>query len=83
MAAPTPISALMGGGLSAGGGGPSGASGTTTSGFDASGWAVNFGSGSAGASGSSDGFAGLMNGYTPYILGGLALLAVWRMSRKR
>lgn len=75
-----PFSALfgVGGGLSAGGGGPSGASGTVNTGFDSSGWAVSFGSGSANATGS----AGGMSQYLPYILAGAAVLIVWRMTRK-
>lgn len=70
-----------GGGLSAGGGGPSGASGSTNTGFDSSGWAVNFGSGSAGASGSNGGQD--LGQYTPYVLAFVGLLVVWRLTRKR
>lgn len=74
-----PISALFGGPVSAGGGGPSGASGGTAQiGFDSSGWAVNFGSGSAGANGGQG-----LSQWMPYILGGVAVLVVWRMTRKR
>lgn len=71
--------ASIGGGLSTGGGGPSGATGgTATIGFDSSGWAVNFGSGSAGANGGQS-----LSQWAPYILGGVAVLIVWRMTRKR
>lgn len=66
--------------LTGGAAGPSGASGGTANiGFDSSGWAVNFGSGSASASGSS----GDLAKWTPYLLAGAALLIVWRMTRKR
>lgn len=79
-----PFSALIsltgGGGLSAGGGGPSSAGGgTNNSGFDSSGWAVNFGAGNANATPSADG----LGQWTPYILAGLGLLIAWRMTRKR
>lgn len=69
--------------FSAGGGGPSAAGGTTNNGFDSSGWAVNFGSGSASATGSSDGFASLATGYTPYIVGAVVLVVLWRLKKKR
>ncbi len=69
-----------GGGLSAGGGGPSSAGGgTNNSGFDSSGWAVNFGAGNANATPSADG----LGQRTPYIMAGLGLLIAWRMTRKR
>lgn len=65
--------------LTGGGAGPSGADGITSSGFDSSGWAVNFGAGSASAAGSS----GDLGKWAPYILAGVGLLIVWRASRKR
>lgn len=69
--------------ISAGGGGPSTAGGgTNKSGFDSSGWAVNFGSGSASATGSAgDPLGG--GEWTPYIVAGVALLIVWRMTRRK
>jgi hypothetical protein len=70
--------ATFGGGLTGGQAGPSAAGGTTTSGFDSSGWAVNFGSGSAGANGGAS-----LEGYLPYLLAGAGLLLLWRMTRKR
>lgn len=69
-----------GGGLSAGGGGPSSAglrSGDNA--FDSSGWNVNFGSGSIDSTRGSEG----LGGYLPYIVAGVGLLIVWRMTRKR
>ena len=69
-----------GGGLSAGGGGPSTAglrSGDNA--FDSSGWNVNFGNGSID---STRGGSGLSD-YVPYVLAGLGLLVAWRMYRKR
>lgn len=74
---PTPPS------ISAGGGGPSAAGGTTNNGFDTSGWAVNFGTGNASATGSTESPLGNLGGYLPYVLAGVGLLVVWRMTRKR
>lgn len=71
-----------GGGLSAGGGGPSTAgvrSGDNA--FDSSGWNVNFGSGSIDSTRGTDNPLG--GGYVPYILAGLGLILAWRMYRKR
>lgn len=65
--------------LTGGNAGPSSAGGTSNSGFDSSGWAVNFGTGSANATGSSD----PLGEFVPYVLAGVALLIVWRMTRKR
>lgn len=74
-----PVSTLFGGGLTGGGGGAGGPSGSMLEGqFNSSGWAVNFGSGSAGASSALD-----FGQYTPYIVAGAALLIVWRLTRKR
>ena len=80
----TPFDAMTsltaGGGLSAGGGGPSTAglrSGDNA--FDSSGWNVNFGDGSIDSARGSEG----MGAYVPYILAGLGLLVAWRMYRKR
>lgn len=76
---PALTSLTGGGGLSAGGGGPSSAGGgTNNSGFDASGWAVNFGAGNANATGS----AGGLSKWTPYIIAAVGVLVVWRMTRK-
>lgn len=67
-----------GGGLSAGGGGPSSAGGgTNRSGFDNSGWNVNFGSGSVSSSAS-----GALGGALQYVLIGVGVLMLWRMTRK-
>lgn len=69
-----------GGGLSAGGGGPSTAglrSGDNS--FDSSGWNVNFGAGSIDSTRGGE----ALGGYVPYIVAGLGLLIVWRMNRKR
>lgn len=65
--------------LTGGGGGmagPSGARGESM--FDSSGWAVNFGSGSASATGGSG-----LSKYLPYVLAAGAVIVVWRMTRKR
>lgn len=73
-------SLTSGGGLSAGGGGPSSAglrSGDNA--FDSSGWNVNFGSGSIDSARGSEG----LGSYLPYIVAGVGLLIVWRMNRKR
>jgi hypothetical protein len=59
--------------------GPSAAGGTLTSGFDSSGWNVNFG---AGRIESAAGAPANLAQWTPYILAGLALYAVWK-TRKR
>lgn len=60
--------------LSAGGGGPSGLS----SGFDSSGWVVNFGAGSVD---SRNGKGGAED-YTLYVLAAAAVLIAWRMTRR-
>lgn len=66
----------MSGGISAGGGGPSGASGAN-SGAD---WVVNFGSGNAGGSP----VAGGLPSWAPWaIVGALALVLVWRRKGRR
>lgn len=64
--------------ISAGGGGPStSAGGTNRSGYDASGWNVNFGGGSISSSASD-----ALGGYLPYVLAGVGVLVLWRMTRK-
>lgn len=64
--------------------GPSNAVARQDSGFDSSGWNVNFGSGGITSSDTRDqGKAGEMNQYMPYILAGAAVLIVWRMTRKQ
>lgn len=60
--------------------GPSAAGGTTTSGFDSSGWIVNFGAGNVRASESGMGDLGQ---YVPFAVAGVALLIVWRMTRRK
>lgn len=60
--------------------GPSAAGGTTTSGYDASGWNVNFGAGTIDSNRSD---AGDLGQYLPFVLAGAALLIVWRLTRKR
>lgn len=69
--------------ITGGAAGPSAAGGTTNTGFDTSGWAVNFGTGNASATGSTDSPVGNLGGYLPYVLAGVGLLIVWRMTRKR
>lgn len=77
---PSLTSLTNGGGLSAGGGGPSDARtyGGTSS-FDSSGWNVNFGGGSIASARGADG----LSAWAPYIVAGIGLLIVWRMHRKR
>lgn len=70
--------ATFGGGLSAGGGGPSGANGTNSSGFNSSGWAVSFGAGNANATAS-----GAAGPWWPYLIAGAAVLVLWRMKKRR
>lgn len=73
-----------GGGMSGGSAGPATATNTVKNGFDSSGWAVSFGSGNAAATGSTEGGSGgQMGQYLPYVMAGVALLIVWRMTRKR
>lgn len=66
--------------LSAGGGGPATASGGLTSGYDNSGWVVNFGSGSVESSRAD---ASDLSKYLPFVLAGAGLLIAWRLTRKR
>ena len=69
--------------LKGGDAGPSAAGGTTNNGFDTSGWAVSFGTGNATATGSTESLLGKTGGYLPYVLAGVGLLVVWRLTRKR
>lgn len=57
--------------------GPSSAMGGTST-FGASGFNVNFGSGSVSSS-----QAGALGQYVPYIMAAAAVLIVWRMTKKR
>lgn len=65
-------------------GGPS--SSSSSSSFDASGWNINFGSGGITSERVQTDPAGNpvggMNAYLPYVLAGVGLLIVWRMTRK-
>lgn len=64
--------------------GPSNAVARQDSGFDSSGWNVNFGSGGITSSDTREqGRGGELNQYMPYILAGAAVLIVWRMTRKK
>lgn len=60
--------------------GPSAAGGTTTSVFDSSGWNVNFGEGRIS---SSAGGVGDLGQYVPFVLAGVGLLVVWRLTRRK
>jgi hypothetical protein len=60
--------------------GPSEASGRLDGMFDASGWSVNFGAGSIESSRSQ---SGDLDRYVPYVIAGVGLLIVWRLTRKR
>lgn len=70
-------------------GGSSSASGTSTSSFDASGWNVNFGSGtieskrSSGQPVSASAGNADLEQYMPYVLGLFGLLVVFRLTRKK
>ena len=75
-----PISALFGGPVQAGGGGPSTATGWNSGALDSSGWNVNFGGGSIDSARSD---AGDMGQYLPYALAFMGVLVVWRLTRKR
>lgn len=61
--------------MSGGAGGSAGSTASSNSGFDNSGWSVNFGSGSIDAGGAGQ--------YMPYVLAAAAVLIVWRMTKKR
>lgn len=69
-------------------GGSSSASGTSTSSFDASGWNVNFGSGTIESKRSSGQPVSTASGedlaqFMPYIVGVVGLLVVYRLMRKK
>lgn len=65
--------------LSAGGGGPSGASGAVEGMFDSSGWVVNFGAGSVESSRAE---VGELTPYLPYVLAAAAVLIAWRFTKR-
>lgn len=60
--------------------GPSQASGALDGVFDSSGWNVNFGSGGIESSRAQ---SGDLDKYIPYVIAGVGLLIVWRLTRKR
>lgn len=63
-------------------GGPSSATQRGDFAFDSSGWNVNFGSGAIEATRSQND-AGGVGQYLPFVLAGVGLLIVWRMTRKK
>ena len=73
MVMPLPSSMTGGAGGSAG---PSSALGSSS--FDSSGWNVNFGGGSISSNRATDS----LGAYTPYMLAAVALLIVWRLTKK-
>lgn len=77
---PNPLAQLFGGGLQGGAAGPSSAGASTSSGFNSSGWNVNFG---AGEIASNAGGAGDLGQYVPFVLAGVGLLIVWRLTRRK
>lgn len=80
-----PWAAAAGAAAQALSGGPSSASGKSTSSFDSSGWNVNFGSGKIDSTRAQtpSGTTGGINEYLPYVAIAAALLIVWRMTKKR
>lgn len=71
-------SGVLSQGMSAAPAGPSQASAANASGFDGSGWIVNYGSGSASGATSA---ASPLTGYMPYVLAVIAGLVLWRMTK--
>lgn len=64
-------------------GGPSSAMGSAKSGFDSSGWNVIFGDNAKLSTSRSQSEAGNFDQYIPYVLAGVGVLIVWRLTRKR
>lgn len=73
------VGSALGGALG-GTAGPSEASGKLDGMFDSSGWSVNFGAGSIESSRAQ---SGDLDRYVPYVIAGVGLLIVWRLTRKR
>lgn len=78
-----PYAAAFGAAATALSGGPSSASGESTSSFDSSGWNVNFGGGSIDSTrAAGSGALSQLEQYLPYALIFAGVLIVWRMSKR-
>lgn len=75
-----PYSAAISGAMQGLTGGSATADQKSQTGFDNSGWNINFGSGSIDAQRSQ---SGTLSEYLPYMMVGAALLVVWRFTRKK
>ena len=64
-------------------GGPSAASGESTSSFDSSGWNVNFGGGNIDSQRGQAGLSSQLSDWLPYAAIFAGVLVVWRMTKKR